>query len=105
MVLLMPDAETAIQFENSTHGFQGFLVIDSTVLGPESGSIIILPDVCEAEIRILARAKTCKNAFYNLPAGGAKAGIVCDPQSSLRAQTILPSHLRCLRSQVSRGIG
>lgn len=80
--------EIVVRFEKSRHGFEGFLVIDSTVLGPASGGVRILPDVTEEEVKTLARAMTCKNAFYNLPAGGGKAGIVLDPQSKHRDDTI-----------------
>ena len=68
--------EVVVRFERSKHRFDGVLVMDSTVLGPASGGIRMLPDVTEEEVRILARAMTLKNAFFDLPAGGAKAGII-----------------------------
>ena len=37
------------------------------------------PDVTLGEVRRLARAMTLKNSAANLPFGGGKAGIVCDP--------------------------
>ena len=42
----------------------------------------------EAEVRLLAEAMTRKNAFFNIPAGGAKTGIAFDPQSGARAGVI-----------------
>jgi len=84
----MLEPEAVIHFENSKHGFDGGLVIDNTLLGPGSGGVRILPDVNEVELKILAKAMTRKNAFFNLPAGGAKAGIICHPQSRNRDKVI-----------------
>jgi glutamate dehydrogenase/leucine dehydrogenase len=84
--MLKPEA--VIRFENPRHGFDGVLVLNSTVLGPCSGGVRILPDVTEAEVALLAEAMTCKNAFFNIPAGGAKTGIVLDPRSGLREKVI-----------------
>lgn len=56
-------------------GMEGFLVIDNTTLGPGKGGIRMTPDVSEEEIFRLARVMTFKCALFNLPFGGAKAGI------------------------------
>jgi glutamate dehydrogenase (NAD(P)+) len=84
----MLDPEAVIRFGSSKNGFNGVLVLNSTLLGPGSGGVRILPDVDEAEVRILADTMTRKNAFYNIPAGGAKAGIAFNPQSGARARII-----------------
>jgi glutamate dehydrogenase (NAD(P)+) len=84
----MLDPEAVIRFENAKHGFNGVLVLNSTLLGPGSGGVRILPDVNEAEVKLLAEAMTRKNAFFNIPAGGAKTGIAFDPQSGARAGVI-----------------
>jgi glutamate dehydrogenase/leucine dehydrogenase len=84
----MLDPEVVIRFENSKHGFNGVLVLNSTLLGPGSGGVRILPDVNEAEVKLLAEAMTRKNAFFNIPAGGAKTGIAFDPQTGARAGVI-----------------
>ena len=84
----MLDPEAVIRFENSKHGFNGVLVLNSTLLGPGSGGVRILPDVNEAEVKLLAEAMTRKNAFFNIPAGGAKTGIAFDPQSGARPRVI-----------------
>lgn len=78
----MTEPEAVIHLEKSKRGFEGVVVLDNTLLGPGSGGVRILPDINETEVRILAKAMTRKNAFFNLPAGGAKAGISCDPQSN-----------------------
>ncbi len=84
----MLQPENVIRYENASHGFDGLLVLDSTLLGPASGGIRILPDVREAEVRILARSMTLKNAFYDIPAGGAKVGIKLEPGSDRREQVL-----------------
>ena len=57
----------------------GFVVVDDTRRGPGLGGIRMATDVTLGEIRRLARAMTLKNSAANLPFGGGKAGIVCDP--------------------------
>jgi glutamate dehydrogenase/leucine dehydrogenase len=57
----------------------GFVVVDDTRRGPGLGGIRMAPDVTLGEVRRLARAMTLKNSAANLPFGGGKAGIVCDP--------------------------
>jgi len=84
----MHDPEAIIRFENSKHGFNGVLVLNSTLLGPSSGGVRILPDVNEAEVKLLAQAMTRKNAFFTIPAGGAKTGIAFDPKSGSRVKVI-----------------
>lgn len=57
----------------------GFVVVDDSRRGPGLGGIRMAPDVTLGEVRRLARAMTLKNSAANLPFGGGKAGIVCDP--------------------------
>lgn len=57
----------------------GFVVVDNTWRGPGLGGIRMAVDVTLGEVRRLARAMTLKNSAANLPFGGGKAGIVCDP--------------------------
>ncbi|PIS39206.1 MAG: Glu/Leu/Phe/Val dehydrogenase [Candidatus Nealsonbacteria bacterium CG08_land_8_20_14_0_20_38_20] len=56
-------------------GMEGFLVIDSTALGPGKGGIRMTANVTTEEVFRLARTMTWKNALAELPFGGAKAGI------------------------------
>jgi glutamate dehydrogenase (NAD(P)+) len=62
-------------------GILGCVVIDSLVAGRSSGGLRMLPDVEEAEVRGLAHAMTLKYGFLGLPQGGAKAGVVGDPEA------------------------
>ncbi|MBW2276814.1 MAG: Glu/Leu/Phe/Val dehydrogenase [Deltaproteobacteria bacterium] len=59
----------------------GWLVIDSSVAGTSCGGLRLLPDVSEAEMRGLARAMTLKYGLLGLPHGGAKAGVIGDPEA------------------------
>ena len=60
----------------------GYVVIDSVVGGRSCGGLRMLPDIDEEEMRGLARAMTLKYGFLGLPQGGAKAGVIGNPESS-----------------------
>jgi glutamate dehydrogenase (NAD(P)+)/glutamate dehydrogenase (NADP+) len=73
-------AEELIRVVDPTTGnIWGFVVVDDTRRGPGLGGIRMASDVTLGEVRRLARAMTLKNSAANLPFGGGKAGIVCDP--------------------------
>ena len=59
--------------------FDGYRVIHNNVLGPSKGGIRYAPDVTLNEVKALAAWMTWKCALVNVPFGGAKGGIVCDP--------------------------
>lgn len=79
--------------------YQGILVIDNLALGVGKGGIRMMPDLSVEEIWRLARAMTFKNALADLPFGGAKAGIILDPQkvSLKKKREIIESFARALK--------
>jgi glutamate dehydrogenase (NAD(P)+) len=66
--------------------FSGYRVLHSTVRGPGKGGIRFAPDVSLDEVRALATWMTWKCAVVNIPFGGAKGGIICDPRKMSRGE-------------------
>src|SRR5579862_5077396 len=59
--------------------FTGYRVQHSIARGPAKGGIRYAPDVSLDEVRALASWMTWKCAVTNIPFGGGKGGIICDP--------------------------
>jgi glutamate dehydrogenase/leucine dehydrogenase len=70
-----------IEVENgSIQTFHGFRVLHNNSLGPGKGGIRYHPDVDLNEVTSLAFLMTWKCALMDLPFGGAKGGVVCNPK-------------------------
>jgi len=66
--------------------FTGYRVQHSIARGPAKGGVRFAPDVTLDEVRALASWMTWKCAVVNIPFGGAKGGIICDPKNMSRGE-------------------
>ena len=67
--------------DGSVKSFTGYRVVHNRVFGPGKGGIRFHPEVSEKEVVSLAKLMTWKCALVNIPFGGAKGGVVCDPKT------------------------
>ncbi len=72
--------------DGAVRTFVGYRAVHSRVRGPGKGGIRYHPDVTEDEVRALASWMTWKCAVADVPFGGAKGGIVCDPKRLSRTE-------------------
>ncbi len=61
--------------------FAGYRIQHNGARGPYKGGIRYHPDANQDEIRALSSLMTWKNALVEIPFGGAKGGIQCDPRT------------------------
>jgi len=83
--------------------FTGYRVQHSIARGPAKGGVRYSPDVSLDEVRALASWMTWKCAVVNIPFGGAKGGIICDPKKM--SQTELERMTRRYTAELIEFIG
>jgi glutamate dehydrogenase (NAD(P)+) len=72
--------EVPVRMDNGTlEVFPGFRVQHNGARGPYKGGVRFHPDVDLDEVRALAALMTWKSALVDVPFGGAKGGVQCDP--------------------------
>jgi glutamate dehydrogenase (NAD(P)+) len=72
--------------DGKTHVFSGYRVQHNGARGPYKGGIRFHPDVDLDEVRALATLMTWKTAIANIPYGGAKGGVNCNPRELERSE-------------------
>ena len=90
-ILQMPKRELTVHFPvnmeaGGTRMFTGYRVQHNTSRGPAKGGLRFHPETDIDEVRALAMWMTWKCAVVNIPFGGAKGGVVCDPKALTRAE-------------------
>lgn len=79
--------------DGGTHIFQGFRVQYNDARGPAKGGIRFHPNETIDTVRALAAWMTWKTSVADIPLGGAKGGVICDPRELTRNE----------RERLSRG--
>jgi glutamate dehydrogenase (NAD(P)+) len=85
-VLKAPDKQVIVHIpvtmdNGKVRVFEGYRVVHNTILGPSKGGIRYDKNVHLDEVKALAAWMTWKCAVVDIPYGGAKGGIICDPTS------------------------
>jgi glutamate dehydrogenase (NAD(P)+) len=83
-VLRVPKRELTVNFPvtmdtGGTKMFTGFRVQHNTARGPCKGGLRYHPQTSLNEVRALAMWMTWKCGLMNIPFGGSKGGVICDP--------------------------
>ncbi len=107
-VLKHPKRELTVNFpvrmdDGSYRVFTGHRVQYNMARGPTKGGIRYHPKVTLDEVRALAAWMTWKCAVVNIPYGGAKGGVVCNPKAMSKAE--LERLTRRYASEIASFIG
>src|SRR3989442_14638040 len=89
--------------DGSVHVYEGYRVQHNIARGPAKGGIRYRPKVTLDEVKALAFWMTWKCATVNIPYGGAKGGVACDPKSMSQGE--LERMTRRYTSEISIIIG
>ncbi|MBI4511015.1 MAG: Glu/Leu/Phe/Val dehydrogenase [Deltaproteobacteria bacterium] len=89
--------------DGSVRVFEGYRVQHNIARGPAKGGIRYHPNVTLDEVKALAALMTWKCAVVNLPFGGSKGGIACEPKEMSSAE--LERMTRRYASEIAQVIG
>ncbi|MGQ0701548.1 MAG: Glu/Leu/Phe/Val family dehydrogenase [Gemmatimonadales bacterium] len=83
--LSRPERTTKIEFpvemdDGKIHNFIGYRVQHNNARGPFKGGIRYHPDSTEDEVKALAAWMTWKTAVMDIPFGGSKGAVICNPK-------------------------
>jgi glutamate dehydrogenase (NAD(P)+) len=86
VMLSQPRTELIVHFpvrmdSGRLHMFTGYRIQHNNILGPYKGGIRYHPDVNLDEVRALAAMMTWKCALMDIPFGGAKGAVKCNPHT------------------------
>ncbi|MCI0575552.1 MAG: Glu/Leu/Phe/Val dehydrogenase [Chloroflexi bacterium] len=88
--------------DGHTETFRGFRVQYNDARGPGKGGIRFHPDETIDTVRALAAWMTWKTAIADIPLGGAKGGVICNPRimSPGELERLSRSYMRCIARYV-----
>ncbi len=89
--------------DGSIKVFSGYRVQHNVTRGPAKGGLRYHPNVTLDEVKALAMWMTWKSAITNIPYGGGKGGVTCDPKSLSRRE--LEGLTRRFATEISPLIG
>ncbi len=89
--------------DGRTHTFKGFRVQYNDARGPAKGGIRFHPDETIDTVRALAAWMTWKTAVADVPLGGGKGGVICNPREMSRGE--LERLSRAYMRAISRYVG
>ncbi len=96
MALVDRDPLLRMTWTDPVTGKRGYLVVQSLVSGLATGGTRMRAGCTLSEVEDLARGMAFKTAVFDLPVGGAKGGIDCDPKDP-QAPAVLRRFLQAMR--------
>ncbi|MBE6713170.1 MAG: Glu/Leu/Phe/Val dehydrogenase [Ruminococcaceae bacterium] len=92
--------------DGSTKIFKGFRMIHNDARGPGKGGIRFHPHETADTVRALSMWMTWKCAVVDIPLGGSKGGVICDPRTMSLAEQerLCRAYMRRLHSQVGYNV-
>ena len=92
--------EIYVSVEDKELGMTGFLVVESTAVGPGKGGMRMTSNVTLEEVARLADTMTWKSSLFELPFGGAKSGIVWNGGSDEKKEQFVRSFARKIKEYI-----